>query len=146
MVFQLPCRLLRNKICLSVWMLNIPFIHGISEDINNFVQSTCNKYQMFSVYCLRLSLILSLSLSLFSLIFLKCFLVIGAMYYSNIRHQHVIDFGTLHDFKYGFLFSLNMINMNLAHPLNISDSIVMRKSGASFVYANITSANLVRLL
>ena len=36
--------------------------------------------------------------------------------------------------------------MNLAHPLNISDSIVMRKSGASFVYANITSANLVRLL
>ena len=36
-----------QQICLSVWMLNIPLIQGISEDINNFVQSTCNKYQMF---------------------------------------------------------------------------------------------------
>ena len=63
------------------WMLNIPFIQGISEDIKKFVQSTCNKYQkMFLVYC-------PTSLSLFfSPIFLECFLVIAAMYYSNIRH------------------------------------------------------------
>ena len=58
------------------WMLNIPFIQGISEDINNFVQSTCNKYQMFLVNCLTslppsiylsIYVFLSLSIALFSL-------------------------------------------------------------------------------
>ena len=74
-----------QQICLSVWMLNIPLIQGISEDINNFVQSTCNKYQMFSVYCLT-SLSLSHSLSLFLSHISKILSSYCAIYYSNIRH------------------------------------------------------------